>query len=117
MEFTYFTEESPSLISDNFSRFVCILWIHRFDFLLNNLRANKNSLVNLRISLLPLDNCSCLSGSASATATELSLALATASVKAIQCEVQDPYRLVGSISFPQHQFSQGSKPLDSSDFH
>ena len=117
MEFTYFTEESPSLISDNFSRFVCILWIHRFDFLLNNLRANKNSLVNLRISLLPLDNCSCLSGSAFATATELSLALSTALVKVILRDVQVLYRLAGSISSPLHQSFQGNLLLDSSDFH
>ena len=103
---TYFTEESSSLISDDFSRFVSILWIHRFDFLFDNLRANKNSLVNLRISLLPLDNCSCLFGSASVTTAELLLVLATASVKAIRCEVQGLYRLVGSISFPLHQFFQ-----------
>ena len=105
------------MISDDFPRFVSILWIHGFDFLFNNLRANKNSLVNLRISLLPLDNCSCLSGSASATATELSLALSTALVKAAQYEVQDPYRLVGSISFPQHQSFQRNLLLESSDFH
>ena len=41
-----------------------------------------------------------------ATAAELLLVLATASVKAIRCEVQGLYRLVGSISFLLHQSFQ-----------